>query len=286
MDQFEYRAKRETGELVGDADLAKEETVVMHDNEEQEEHQEETHQEEAQSEEQGEPDETELPEEEEIDLPEEQKPAFVKRMEREREKLRQELEQEYESKYGKHKKIVESLGGDVDEIERRLEENRLRQEAESLADEHGWDEQQTHWYIEQQKKEQRLQDLEIQVQINDLRDNPTYAGIADMKKIIADKIKASNGALSVQEAYWAVGGHKRAEQIKLEAEQRAIAKRAKQPRTVLTDSPTANTAEKALPSDVLREAERMGISPQEARRLMNEEPARNIDEWRAKRKKA
>jgi len=90
--------------------------------------------------------------------------------------------------------------------------------------------------------------------------------------------------LTVEEAYWAMGGPKKAEQIRLEATMREQEKRKKTPRTVLTDSQTSTTGEKPLPPEIAQQAERMGISAEEARRLMNKEPAKNIDDWREKRK--
>jgi hypothetical protein len=282
MDRAEYNALKESGGLVTDAALQEEPTepVVTY-------------------EEEPEQDEPEQPEtdEQEVDegdddlppLPEKEKTAFEKRMERERakleERLKAEMEQQYEQKYGKHKQVVELLGGDPDAIEKRIRDNQLAARAQEMADMNGWDPEQTQWYIEQEKQKQELQDLRVTVQINRLRDNPDYAGITSMEKEIKAKIEATKGALSVDEAYWALGGHKRAEQIKVEAQMREQVKRQKQPRTVLTDSPAAMTGEKPLPADVMRDAERMGISAAEARKLMSKEPARNIDEWRKSRAK-
>lgn len=229
-------------------------------------------------------------------LSEKEKTAFQKRLEREqtklREKLEAELKEQYEQQYGKHKKVLESLGGDPDAILQRIEENNMLAEARRLADANGWDDEQTQWYVqdqrnkmEQQKQQRELQELRVQMQINRLRDNPDYTGIGAMEKDILAKIDRTNGALSVEEAYWALGGHKRAEQIRLEAQMREQVKRQKQPRTVLTDSPTSTTGEKPLPPETLREAERMGISAAEARRLMSAPPAKDLSDWRAQRQK-
>src|SRR5690606_38168433 len=119
--------------------------------------------------------------------------------------------------------------------------------ARRLAEENGWDEDQAQWYVneqraklEQQKQQKELQELRVQMQINRLRDNPDYAGISAMEKDIISKIDRTNGALTVEEAFWALGGPKRAEQIRLEAQMREQVKRQKQPRTVLTDAPTSS----------------------------------------------
>ena len=182
--------------------------------------------------------------------------------------------------------VIDLLGGDVDVIEQRIREQRVVNEAQRIADQNGWDEDQTRWYIEQQKQQQELKELRVQMQINRLRNNPDYAGIASMEREILDKVDRTNGALSVEEAYWALGGKNRAEQIRLEAQVREAEKRKKQPRTVLTDSPTSNVSEKPLSAEVMREAERMGISASEARRLMSNEPAKDLADWRNKRKQA
>lgn len=276
MDQSEFRSLKESGGLVDDAGLQQEETGVVA---EEHEEQESTVSEEVATDTLEEDVEEELPL-----LSEKEKTAFEKRMERERKKERERLEAEYEQKYGRHKQVVELLGGDPDAIERRIRENQMQAEANRLAEQNGWTEEETTWYVNQRKQEQELKELRVQMQINKLRDNPDYAGIGSMEKEILSKIDKTNGALSVEEAYWALGGPKKAEQIRLEAQMRESVKRQKTPRTVITDSQVSTTTEKPLPSDVVRDAERMGISAAEARRLMSKPTASNIDEWRANRK--
>lgn len=286
MNRDEYQALKETGGLVADAAL--QDAVVE---------QEEIVEEEIESDEleegldaSDEQDDDELPE-----LNEKEKTAFEKRMEREKVKLQEKLEAElnlqYEEKYGKHKQVLESLGGDPDVILRSIQENKLVAEANRLADANGWSDDQYNFYvqqqkdkIEQQKRDNELKELRVQMQINKLRDNPDYAGIGSMERDILAKIDKTNGALTVEEAYWAMGGPKKAEQLRLEAQMRESEKRKKQPRTVLTDSAAGTVTEKPLPADVLRDAERMGISASEARRLMSNEPSKDIADWRNKRK--
>lgn len=280
MDQNEFRALKESGGTVTDAALQEAETNVVDDREEpteQHEESEELHEEHEEQEEH----------EEDDDLPplnEKEKTAFEKRRERDEKKLREQLEAEYEKKYGRHKQVIEMLGGDPEAIEKRIRENQMQQEALRLAETNGWDDEQTRWYIDQQKQQQELKELRVQMQINKLRENPDYAGISSMEKDIMSKIDRTNGALSVEEAYWALGGPKRAEQIRLEAQVRESVKRQKAPRTVITDSQVSTTTEKPLSADVARDAERMGISASEAKKLMSKQPASNIDEWRARNK--
>lgn len=287
MDQNEFRSLKESGGLVDDAGL-QEETVITDDWDEEEEHQQQDEQEQ-QEQDATEEDADDSQDEEEEDLPplnEKEKTAFEKRMERERAKERERIQAEYEEKYGRHRQIIDLLGGDPEAIEKRIRDNQIAQEAQRLAEANGWDEEQTSWYVEQQKQQRELKELRVQMQINRLKDNPDYAGIASLEKEIMSKIDKTGGALSVEEAYWALGGHKRAEQIRLEAQMRESEKRKKQPRTVITDAPITTTGEKPLPPEVAQEAQRMGISAAEARRLMSAEPAGNIDEWRARKQKA
>lgn len=276
MDQNEFRALKESGELVTDAALQEEKPVVV---EVEEEVESEVTEDVEEVETTDEVIEDDLPE-----LSEKEKSAFEKRMERERTKLEEKIRAESEEKYGKHKSVIDLLGGDVELVEKRIRDNQMATQAQKLAEQNGWDDEQTQWYIDQQKQQQELKELRVQMQINKLKDNPDYAGISAMEKDILSKIDKTGGALTVEEAYWAMGGPKKAEQIRLEAQMRESEKRKKTPRTVLTDSATSTTGEKPLPPEIVQQAERMGISAAEARRLMNNEPAKNIDDWREKRK--
>lgn len=289
MDRDEYNALKNSGELVTDAALQQAQTEIIDDRDEEETDIPETEYTEQEDEQTEVPDsEVQTDEEPEPELSPKEKTAFEKRMERERvkleEKLRKQIEEETETRYSKHKQAIDALGGDPDKLLQAARDAQMQREAQRMADQYGWDEDQTSYWIEQQKQQQELKELRVQMQINKLRDNPDYAGIASMERDILAKIDKTNGALTVEEAYWALGGPKRAEQMKLEAQQREIANRQRPTRTVLTDSPTSSVGEKPLPPAVLKEAERMGISAAEARRLMSDTPAQNIDEWRAKRK--
>lgn len=292
MDQNEYRKARETGATVSDADLQNATTEVIDD-----QYEEETPVDEEVTEELDQEDTSDAPEDTETDDDDEpeqlsprEKTAFEKRLERERtkleEKLRKELEEQTEQKYSKHREAIEALGGDPDKLLAAARDAKIQQEALQLADRNGWDEAQTQWYIEQQKQQQELKELRVQMQINRLKDQSDYLGIDRMEKDIMAKIDRSNGALTVEEAFWALGGPKRVEQVKLEAQQREVAKRAQQPRTVVKDTPSTSVGEKPLPASILAEAKKMGIKEDEARRLMNAKPAETIDEWRERRKQA
>lgn len=282
MNREEFEELKKTGGLVEDADLQTEVEEEIEDEvqETEEEIEVEPEEEELETEEVEDSDEDDLPV-----LSEKEKTAFEKRMERERKKAEERIRSEYEQKYGKHKSIVDLLGGDPEAIEKRIRENEISRRAQHLAEQNGWDDERTNLYIQQEKQQQELKELRVKMDINRLRDNPDYAGIGQMEREILDKIERTGGELKVEEAYWALGGSKRAEQIRLEAKVRESEKRKTKPRTVLTDSQTTTTSEKPLPADIVRDAQRMGISLSEARRLMNSEAPQNIDEYRARKAK-
>lgn len=234
---------------------------------------------------------------EEPELSPKEKTAFEKRMERERRKLEEELSKQLEEKYSKHSRVIEKLGGDPDKIEQYLEEQRIQQEvsaqAQQLAYNNAWDDEQTQWYINNQMEQRRQQmqqnqlqqeiaQLRLESQINELRDNPDFAGINTMKKEIADIVSKSNGQLTVSQAYWALGGEQRAKQMQRETEQRAAAKRRN--RVVAKDTPSAASTEQAIPANILAQAKALNMSEQEIRELMSFD-AKNINEYRAKNKK-
>lgn len=293
MNREEFLQQKESGVAVETAeqdDAVQEETQEeVQETSEEEVHSEEETEDIEESNESTDEETDDLPE-----LPEEQKTAFQKRLEREQRKIReqaeQELKEQYESQYSKHKQVVDLLGGDPDAVERMIRENQMKAQAQSQAQQmaqyYGWDEEQTQQYVQQQVKEQQreqeLAELKVQVQINDLKDNPDYAGIGSMKQEIQSMISRSNGTLNVEQAYWALGGKSRAEQLRREEQQRQIAKRSKPKRTVQSDSPTSGVAEKALPPEIEAERVRMGLSVKEARALLEDTP-KNLEEFRKQR---
>ncbi|WP_410512054.1 hypothetical protein PaeBR_18720 [Paenibacillus sp. BR2-3] len=214
---------------------------------------------------------------EEPELPEAQKTAFQKALEREKRKMKEEqdtMRSELEQQYNPYKSFFDQLGITDPAIAlKAIEDNRLLKQAEQLADDQGWSDDQALKYLKQRQEQHRLSeelhDLRISNQINELADNPDYAGIKGMKEQIKSKITASGGALSAEEAYWAVGGKERAAQLKRETTQREIAKRATAKRTVQTDTAASANGEKTLPEEVRQAAKAAGISEKEARRLVD-----------------
>lgn len=223
--------------------------------------------------------------EEDIELPEEQKTAFQKALEREKRKLaerEEQLKQEYEQQYNPYKAFFDQLGVDPATAQQAIERNRIQQQAEQLAYEQGWTEDQAQAYLqnqlEQQRQAEELHDLRVSVQINELADKPEFAGIKQMKDQIKNFIKDSGGKLTAEQAYWAIGGPDRAKQLQREAQQREIAKRAKTKRTVQRDNPVSVPTEKPLSPEIKRAAAEAGISEKEARRLS--EMPNDLESWR------
>lgn len=218
------------------------------------------------------------------DIPEQQKTAFQKRMERERRKIEEELKQQYEQQFSAHNQFFHQLGVDPEQAMKAIEDNRIRQQAQQLAYEQGWDEQQQQWYINQQKMDRELRELRIANQINEMADNPEYHGIKQMKPQIADMVYR-NPSLSVEQAYWAIGGPKRAEQLRLEAQQREIAKRSQARRTVVKDTTSPVTDAPPLAPGAIAAARSIGLSESKARELLTADPIENLADYRRRMKK-
>lgn len=231
-------------------------------------------------------------------LTEKEKTAFQKLMEREKRKLEEEKErirlealEKAKKEANPYKEVVDLLGGDIEAIKATVERNKMLAEANNLANQYGWDEEQTQYYIQQKQAEQRqkslereLQELRISNQVNDLRDNPNFPGIRDMRKEITELVSKSNGTLNVEQAYWALGGAKRADQMRLEIQQREAVRRQEARKTAQNDQGSTPTGEKPIPEDVRQQARAMGItSDREIRELM-EFNAANLSDYRSKRK--
>jgi len=217
-----------------------------------------------------EPTEDDIPE-----LPPEQKNAFQKRLEREQKKIRDQVEAESIAKYAKHQRIIDSLGGDPDAIEKAFQEQEWTKEAQSQGYEKP---EESAWYIAQKKQQAELNELRVKVQINELKDDPLYAGIKGSEKEIQAFMTRTGS--TAKEAYWAIGGEARAQQLKREAEQRAIVKKAQPKRTVQSDSATGDAGTlPALPSELEAQRKQMGLSHQEALDLLGSDYA-NIDDYR------
>jgi len=217
-----------------------------------------------------EPTEDDIPE-----LPPEQKNAFQKRLEREQKKIRDQVEAESIAKYAKHQRIIDSLGGDPDAIEKAFQEQEWTKEAQSQGYEKP---EESAWSIAQKKQQAELNELRVKVQINELKDDPLYAGIKGSEKEIQAFMTRTGS--TAKEAYWAIGGEARAQQLKREAEQRAIVKKAQPKRTVQSDSATGDAGTlPALPSELEAQRKQMGLSHQEALDLLGSDYA-NIDDYR------
>lgn len=281
----EFRQAKQSGvdlhEQAQEDAAPKDEPVEDQENQPVEEQQDEQeHQEPAEEPQQ---DEEELPE-----IPEDQKNAFYKRVQRERKKAYEEaeakLKQEFESQLNPYKAFFDSIGLDPQRAMEVLEQNRIQQEAVRLAEYNGWTEEQTQMYIRQQELERKQTEMQVSLRIYELADTPDYPGIKQMKGPITDFIRA-NPRATVEQAYWAIGGKNLAQQLKREAEQREIAKRSQNKRTVILDAPTDMKGPEPLPPEAIEFMRRTGMSEEEVRLLMKDEGPKNLDEYRRMKRK-
>lgn len=232
-------------------------------------------------------DDTDTPDDEPIVIPQEQQTAFQKALEREKRKAREaadkkfkeQYETEYSTKFDKHQKFFDQLGIDPETAMQAIEQNKIKQEAETLAYQNGWDEQQTQWYVKQQQQDKEMRDLRVSVQINDLADRADYPGIKQMKSQIAEFV-SRNPNVTVDQAYHAVGGQPLFQQLKREMEQREIAKRQQTKRTVVTDAPATMTGPTPLPPEAVAFMKREGLSEAEVRDLMRDDFPKDLTTFR------
>ena len=219
-------------------------------------------------------------------IPQEHQSAWAKRAERERRKATEEtetrLKAEYETQIDPYKKFFDQLGIDPQTAMQAIEQNKIKQEAEQLAYNNGWDEQQTQWYMQQQQQSKELHELRVSVQINDLSDTPDYPGIKGMKSQIGDMIR-QNPNMNVSQAYWAVGGQSLAQQLKREAEQREIAKRSQTKRTVVSDSPITQTGPAPLTPEAVTFMRQNNMTEAQVRQLMQDDFPKDLQTFRKMR---
>ena len=235
-------------------------------------------------------DDTVTADDEPIIIPQEQQTAFQKALEREKRKAREtaekkyseQFEKEYTDKLNPYKQFFDQLGIDPQTAMQAIEQNKIKQEAEQLAYNNGWDEQQTQWYMQQQQQSKELHELRVSVQINDLSDTPDYPGIKGMKGQISDMIR-QNPNMNVQQAYWAVGGQSLAQQLKREAEQREIAKRSQTKRTVVSDSPITQTGPVPLTPEAVTFMRQNNMTEAQVRQLMQDDFPKDLQTFRKMR---
>jgi len=232
-------------------------------------------------------DDTVNQDDEPIVIPQDQQTAFQKALEREKRKAREtaekkfkeQYETEYSTKLDPYQKFFDQLGIDPQTAMQAIEQNKIKQEAEQLAYQNGWDENQTQWYMQQQQQSKELHELRVSVQINDLSDTPDYPGIKGMKGQISEMIR-QNPNMNVSQAYWAVGGQSLAQQLKREAEQREIAKRSQTKRTVVSDSPITQTGPAPLTPEAITFMRQNNMSEAQVRQLMQDDFPRDLQTFR------
>jgi hypothetical protein len=222
-----------------------------------------------------------------------QEDAFYKRLQRERKKLEAELAEKYkkeaESQYDPYRQLYESMGlGHMNpqEAMKFVEENKMKQEAERLAYQNGWTDEQTEMFVRQQKLEREQTEMRVNLRVYELSETKDFPGIKGMKGAITDFIRR-NPSTSVEQAYYAVGGPQLVKQMKLEAEQRAAANREKKPsRTVLTDGGGGfDKGPAPMSPEQVAFMKRTGLSESDFRKFyMNDKGPGTLDDYRRSKK--
>lgn len=160
-----------------------------------------------------------------------------------------------------------------------IEQNRIKQEAEQLAYQNGWTDEQAQWYVEQQELKGKQTAMEVSLKVYELADSPNFPGIKNMKEPITDFIR-KNPNVPVEQAYWAVGGSNLASQLKREAEQREIAKRSQTTRKVVSDSNAKMDEKSSLPPEAVEFMKREGMSESQVRVLLSDKAPNNLADYR------
>lgn len=229
--------------------------------------------------------------EESIEIPEAQKTAFQKALEREKrkaneaaeKKFKEQFETEYSSKFNPYQKFFDQLGLTPEQALHSIEQAKIQKEAQDLAYNNGWSEDQTQMYMRQQDLEKKQTEMTVELQLYQLEETKKYPGIRQMKPAITDFIR-KNPSSTVEQAAFAVGGESFLLQIRRESEQKEIAKRSTTPRKVVSDSASSMPSKDVLPPEVIEFMKRERISETQARQLMGEGPRNQTEyrEWKAK----
>lgn len=226
--------------------------------------------------------------EQDVEIPKDQQDAFYKRAQRERKKAYEEAEAkfktEYETQLNPYKQFFDSLGMDPQTAMKAIEENKIKQEAENLAYQNGWTDEQTNMFVRQQQLERQQTEMQVNLRVYELADTPEYPGIKQMKGAITEFVR-NNPRVAVEQAYWAVGGPNLAKQMKLEAEQREIVKRQQTKRTVLSDAPADMKGAAPLPAEAQAFMRRQGLSEAQFRQQYMSDAPLNQTEYRKMRDK-
>lgn len=230
--------------------------------------------------------------EEAIEIPEAQQTAFQKALEREKRKAREgaekkfkeQFETEYSAKLNPYQKFFEQLNMTPEQAMEAMEQNRVQQEAQRLAEYNGWDDQQTQMYMRQQDLERKQTEMTVNLRVYELSDTADFPGIKQMKGAITEFIRA-NPRVPVEQAYWAVGGANLATQLKREAEQREIAKRTQTKRTVISDAPTDMKGPEPMTPEAVAFMKRTGLNETEFRKQYMSEAPKTLEDFRKMNRK-
>lgn len=221
---------------------------------------------------------------EDIEVPENQKTAFQKALEREKRKAREAAEakykQEYEAQYNPYKAFFDRIGiTDPQQAMEALERQQLQNQAQQMAYEQGWSDQETQMWVRQQELEKKQTEMQVDLQLYQLEETKKYPGIRQMKGEITAFIR-QNPRATAEQAYFAVGGANLLQQMKREAEQREIAKRAKPKLTQAPDAPFDTRGPEPLPPEAVQFMRKTGMTEQQVRMMMQDSEKMNLETYR------
>ena len=199
-------------------------------------------------------------------LPEKQQTAFQKRLEREKRKLEEEIRKQVEEQYTAHNTFFQTLGVDPQTAIQAMEQQAKRNEALRLQEAYGWDDNETSLYLRQRELEEAHTQLRIQNEILALQNNPQYEGLNTLRPQIETMVKR-NPQMTVEQAYWAVGGPTLVEQTRLEAKAREAARRAKPKRKVVTETVTPANSGNDLTPEMIATMRMFGLTEKEVQAL-------------------
>lgn len=193
------------------------------------------------------------------------------------------LKQKYEGQINQYRSVVDRLtkvtGLTPEQLAQRLDAFTQQQQAQQ-AQQSGLDPQ-VYQHLNGMAnvlQATRAETLKLQRELekSKLMANPTYADFADVEEDVTEY--ADRFGVSLEQAYWAVNGSKRAEQIAREAEQRAIANRenTRDFSVVSGDRSTGSDSAKFESEEEMLAASIFGLSAEDYKAL---EKADNIDKW-------
>lgn len=206
----------------------------------------------------------EIPEEELEEVAEEVKTVPLIALQKEREKLRS-LKKQLSDQSKILNRVMEGAGArDPKELESRMDELTLKDYIENQ----GYDENTARLFLMQQKENAKLKsslsEVSYKEELAELKDNPFYSDIEEVKEDVFDYAKAKG--LTVRESYNALFGEQRALELQSEKKSAQIQEKKNNKRIAALSSSGNSTENKnsiKLSADERAYAEAAGMTPED-----------------------